>query len=128
MVAIQRTFLGMRVWPTSMLKPYFPFIVSGTTAYFLFNWVAVKLKDDPTDKWTEIVYQLSDSAKTIPSNKEREGGGWRYTDQTSNVSPPRLIPSVFLSNIVRDASEKQKVKNEAADWYAAQIAKKEGKQ
>ncbi|KAJ3226003.1 hypothetical protein HDU81_007548 [Chytriomyces hyalinus] len=86
MVAIQRTFLGQRVWPTSMLKPYFPFIISGTTAYFLFNWVAVKLKDDPTDKWTEIV------------------------------------------NIVRDASETQKVKNEAADWYAAQIAKKEGKQ
>ncbi|KAJ3021064.1 UNVERIFIED_CONTAM: hypothetical protein HDU68_009816 [Siphonaria sp. JEL0065] len=85
MAALNRTFLGMRVWPASILKTYFPFIISGTTAYFLFNFAGVKLKDDPTDKWANIVAN------------------------------------------VKSASEQQAIKNEAADWYNEQIAKKEGK-
>ncbi|KAI8617223.1 hypothetical protein BC830DRAFT_1114386 [Chytriomyces sp. MP71] len=84
MATLNRTFLGMRVWPASMLKTYFPFLLSGTTAYFLFNFAAVKMLDDPTDKWANIVEN------------------------------------------VRQASKQQALKNEAADWYNAQIAKKEG--
>ncbi|KAJ3287565.1 DNA repair protein xrcc3 [Rhizoclosmatium sp. JEL0117] len=61
--AINRTFLGMRVWPASMLKTYFPFLISGTTAYFLFNFAGVKMRDDPTDKWANIVDNVRQASK-----------------------------------------------------------------
>ncbi|KAI9207557.1 uncharacterized protein BJ171DRAFT_493015 [Polychytrium aggregatum] len=32
-----RTFLGQRVWPSPVLKLYFPFFISGSTAFFLFS-------------------------------------------------------------------------------------------
>ncbi|KAJ3071159.1 hypothetical protein HDU98_005735 [Podochytrium sp. JEL0797] len=81
---LNRTFLGMKVWPASMLKTYFPFLISGTTAYFMFNAAGTAMKNDPEDKWVKIV------------------------------------------DNVRDASAQQKLKNEAADWYNAELAKKGG--
>ncbi|KAI9350177.1 hypothetical protein BDR26DRAFT_1003821 [Obelidium mucronatum] len=78
MAALNRTFLGMKVWPASMLKTYFPFLISGTTAYFLFNFAGVKLRDDPTDKWAKVVENVREaSAQQALKN---EAAAW-YNEQ-----------------------------------------------
>ncbi|KAJ3376620.1 hypothetical protein HDU84_009682 [Entophlyctis sp. JEL0112] len=74
-----RTFLGFRVWPATILKPMFPFLISGTMSYFVFNWAGTKLKDDPEDKWANIVSNV-----TIATEKQalkNEAQAW-YDEQT----------------------------------------------
>ncbi|KAJ3105284.1 hypothetical protein HDU96_008646 [Phlyctochytrium bullatum] len=99
--AAYRTFLGyrapgglpfsygpiflVRVWPATFLKLYFPFMISGSTIYFLFGAAHIGLMNDANDKWVNIVKN------------------------------------------VKEASKKQVFKNEAANWYEAELAKKEAK-
>ena len=39
------TVFGLRVWPTPILKPLFPFMISGSLAFFLFSFVHTKMMD-----------------------------------------------------------------------------------
>ncbi|TPX30737.1 hypothetical protein SmJEL517_g05781 [Synchytrium microbalum] len=56
-----RTFLGQRVWPGSFLKVYYPFFFSGAFAFFLFSFAHTKMMDNPTNKWMNIVKDVSDA-------------------------------------------------------------------
>lgn len=40
-----RTVFGWRWWPTPVLKPLLPFMMSGSLAYFLFSFVHTKMMD-----------------------------------------------------------------------------------
>jgi hypothetical protein len=43
MATAYRTFLGKRVWPANILKVYWPFMASGSFAYFLFGSASVAM-------------------------------------------------------------------------------------
>ncbi|KAJ3086855.1 hypothetical protein HK102_012333 [Quaeritorhiza haematococci] len=74
-----RTFLGQRVWPVPILKLYWPFFISGSTAFFMFSWAHTKLMDDPTDKWVNIVENVNrDSALQKMKN---EAAAWYEAKQ-----------------------------------------------
>ncbi|KAJ3277804.1 hypothetical protein HK104_002966, partial [Borealophlyctis nickersoniae] len=49
------TFFGRPVYPTPILKVYWPFFLSGTLAFFLGSWAHTKLTNAPDDKWLNIV-------------------------------------------------------------------------
>ncbi|KAI9353075.1 hypothetical protein DFJ73DRAFT_776259 [Zopfochytrium polystomum] len=48
-----KTIFGYRVWPASILKVYYPFMLSATTIYFLFS---------STDKWANLVKDVQAQA------------------------------------------------------------------
>ncbi|KAI8898339.1 hypothetical protein BC833DRAFT_590228 [Globomyces pollinis-pini] len=60
-MAAYRTFLGTRVWPGNYLKLYFPFIITGTTSFFLFANVHTKLMNAPDGKWEHMMRNVSES-------------------------------------------------------------------
>ncbi|KAJ3172907.1 hypothetical protein HDU87_007743 [Geranomyces variabilis] len=55
MAAPYRTFLGQRVWPATILRLYFPFFISGSTAFFLFSAAHTAMIGSSQDKWVNIV-------------------------------------------------------------------------
>ncbi|EGF80419.1 hypothetical protein BATDEDRAFT_88795 [Batrachochytrium dendrobatidis JAM81] len=46
---------GMKVYKTSFLKLYLPFILSGSTVYFGVASIHTALTNAPDDKWVNIV-------------------------------------------------------------------------
>ncbi|KAJ3107982.1 hypothetical protein HDU97_002562 [Phlyctochytrium planicorne] len=58
-----RTFLGFRVWPASILKVYFPFVLSGSTIFFLFSGAHTAMSNDSHDKWRNIVNNVREDSK-----------------------------------------------------------------
>ncbi len=43
--AAYKTFFGLRVYKSPFLKLYFPFVISGSTIYFLFSAAHTKMMD-----------------------------------------------------------------------------------
>lgn len=58
-----KTLFGQRVWTSSYLKLYFPFIITGTTAFFLFGSAHTALSNAPDDKWNRIVQNGEEASK-----------------------------------------------------------------
>ncbi|KAI9327718.1 hypothetical protein DFJ73DRAFT_132611 [Zopfochytrium polystomum] len=50
-----KTIFGYRVWPASILKVYYPFMLSATTIYFLFSGAHFAMMNSSTDKWANLV-------------------------------------------------------------------------
>ncbi|KAJ3274489.1 hypothetical protein HDV01_002617 [Terramyces sp. JEL0728] len=67
-----RTFLGARVWPGNFLKLYFPFIISGSTIYFLVASTHTQLMDAPDDKWVGICDNVRESSAQTAMKQEAE--------------------------------------------------------
>ncbi|KAL2913460.1 hypothetical protein HK105_207072 [Polyrhizophydium stewartii] len=66
------TLFGARVWPTNFLKLWFPFFMTGSTAYFGVAYIHTKLMDAPDDKWVNIVKNVQDSTEAQNVRKEVE--------------------------------------------------------
>ncbi|KAH6565993.1 hypothetical protein BASA50_005287 [Batrachochytrium salamandrivorans] len=55
------TLLGMKIYKTNFLKLYFPFFMSGSTAYFGIAYVHTKLSNAPDNKWVDIVQNVENA-------------------------------------------------------------------
>ncbi len=51
-----------RYYSAPLLKIYWPFMLSGTTAFFLFSAAHTAMTNDPNDKWNRIVLDVKTSS------------------------------------------------------------------
>ncbi|KAJ3149891.1 hypothetical protein HK101_001999 [Irineochytrium annulatum] len=47
----------------TFLKLYWPFMISGSTAFFLFSSAQVAMQNDPHDKWVNLTRNVDEAAK-----------------------------------------------------------------
>ncbi|KAJ1568629.1 hypothetical protein HK405_015831, partial [Cladochytrium tenue] len=68
-----RTFLGYRVYQTPMLKPYFPFMITGVTIYFLFSAAHIAMMNNAQNKFENLVSDVKKQADaSVEKNKASE--------------------------------------------------------
>ncbi|KAI8904722.1 hypothetical protein EDD86DRAFT_212655 [Gorgonomyces haynaldii] len=66
------SIFGFKAYKSSYLKLYFPFIISGTTIFFLFSAAHTALSNAPDDKWVKIVENVAEGTKRQALKAEAE--------------------------------------------------------
>jgi hypothetical protein len=65
-----KIMFGQKVWPASYLKPYAPFYMGMTVAFFGFAYIHTILMNDPEDKWSKIMEKGRENTEHSKKLKE----------------------------------------------------------
>ncbi|KAJ3415510.1 hypothetical protein HDV05_004712 [Chytridiales sp. JEL 0842] len=108
--AATRTFLGFKVWPANILKVYWPFMVSGSLAYFLFGSAATAMLNEPTSKWANISNNVKEESKK--QVLKTEAANWLEEEKSSEASE-------YFSNFRNSLAPKRPSNSIRVIWFTS---------